>query len=582
MFTHTKQLKRIALGSSTLALALTAGTAMALAAQPASDRYQDRDQPRTQSQTERETQREREYNFQDRPDQQIIHLADSRELIGSELMNNLGEEIGNLDDFIVDRGSGKIIFAVVGSGDVLGMGGEQYVIPYNDLRYMAASQSFTANMTEEQVQRQSEFLPDNWNLQETGWMDNIQGWFTDDDEREREDWNNRIHESAASPDREQKTVEGQITKISRETYGGDEHTVLTIRDENNRDMQVVLAPSWHVSGMEHSINEQTEANIEAVKYGNRWVAMSGEIGGEDIKLRDKDGKANWETKRTNGNRYFLLSEINGQDVELAGSTFGEVQNAVIEAPSGHVALVGIDPNDNILGIGDEISLVPWAAVNITRDLNVRLNANEEEFNRTMTMPEDLSTLTSPTSLAQAYNAFGEEMPKFSARDERRNGMTGDRPTGNDRQTRDNRQTRDDRQTRDTRDSDRDRQDDKAKKMNRQGEAWGHDSDMVQAFAKGPEVEIEGTYRGTRALNLQENAPAAHVIVIDTDEGRRNVILGPDWFVQRENIDLRNGDEIKLKGRTATYAGSEYIAAWNLERDDDSWKFWSDKRPAWTE
>ena len=52
-------------------------------------------------------------------------------LIGREVRNERGEEIGKIDDLIVGRD--KVLFAIIGVGGFLGIGEHLIAIPYNTL-----------------------------------------------------------------------------------------------------------------------------------------------------------------------------------------------------------------------------------------------------------------------------------------------------------------------------------------------------------------------------------------------------------------------------------------------------------------
>lgn len=51
-------------------------------------------------------------------------------LIGSEVMNNSGDTLGTLKEFVSDPNSDERQFAVVESGGVLGVGGKSYLVPW--------------------------------------------------------------------------------------------------------------------------------------------------------------------------------------------------------------------------------------------------------------------------------------------------------------------------------------------------------------------------------------------------------------------------------------------------------------------
>ncbi len=55
-------------------------------------------------------------------------------LIGTEIQNQQGEKIGEIDSVLVDVEKGKVGFVTVSGGGVLGVGEEQYIVPFNALQ----------------------------------------------------------------------------------------------------------------------------------------------------------------------------------------------------------------------------------------------------------------------------------------------------------------------------------------------------------------------------------------------------------------------------------------------------------------
>lgn len=538
MLRNIKQFKQTTLGSTALALALIAGAPAALAGP---DSHTDRHG--SHAATPDNSRDHARKSVRDRAqDTAILHFANSSTLIGSTLRNSsTSDELGSINNFIVDRGSGRIVFAIVTTGDILGLGGKQFAIPYNQLRYMPTSESYTARMTANQVERQTEFLPDNWaDLTQTSWMDSLTGWAKDVQSKTED----MIHDAVGDGDEQR--VEGRVTSVSRRDMNGQEYAVVTVRDDDDRDHEVVVGPTWYVMGLDTRMSKDDDIEITTVKCDNRWVALTAEVNGDEIALRDEKGHAHWEAAKHQPKRYFLLSDLTGRSIAMEGSTFGEVQTSVIEAPSGYVAMIGLDPNENIFGIADTISLVPWSALHVSSALEVSLIGSQNEVERSMQMPDDLSLLRTPTSVAQAYSAFDEEMPSFTPRDQERTSMR--------------------RQHRDA--------------MDRAGDAWGGESALTKAFADGDKVELQGVYRGLSSLEVEDGAPSATVLVLDTKDGRKNLILGPEWYVDRQDLDLSKGDQITVHGRTAKHNDRDWTAVWSIRRDNETWSFWDGDAPAW--
>ena len=482
-------------------------------------------------------------------DEQLLHYARSSELIGAELYNKAGDPIGTMSDYIVDRGSGQIVYGIVTTGDILGFGGKEIALGYDEVRYVPVGKSFNTMMTKQELTRRTEYLPENWDdLNQTSWMDKLGNWVDGDSKAKKSE--NAMREAARNG--EQAEVEGKITKVTRERVMGEEYVCATIRDESGTDRKVLIGPCWFINGADYAIHRDDEADLRVAKHGDKWIALRGELNGNNVDYRDKDGNGRWVSNRAEQPRYVLLSELTGDSIEMTGSTVGEIQTTIVEGGSGQIAFIGLDPNENIFGLGDEISLVPWQSLSMIDDSTYTLDSNEAELAKAMAMPENLDTLRLRETTDAAYKVFGQDTPDFSR---------AAKISSTDRQ--------------------RTKTDMNDRMADRTGDAWARDSKMVRAFTDGDSVKLEGKFMGMDSKRVVDGAPAATVLLIQTEDGTKTVIVGPEWFTKRQKIDLDTGDRIVVHARTTKMDSKTWHAAESIDHDGNQWVFWDDDTPMWT-
>lgn len=86
-------------------------------------------------------------------DQKSGHnLVSSSDVVGTEVYNRQGEHVGTIDHVVIDKVSGKVAYAVMGFGGVLGIGEEHYPLPWAALRYDVAQGGFVTDVTAQQLQ----------------------------------------------------------------------------------------------------------------------------------------------------------------------------------------------------------------------------------------------------------------------------------------------------------------------------------------------------------------------------------------------------------------------------------------------
>lgn len=537
---HTKKIKSNSFMATTaLGLTLVAGMPATVSAGPDSNNaYQQKThQPHTNEPR----------NAAADNSQEILHFARTGDLIGTELYNNTGDSIGTLTDFIVDRGNGRIVFGIVQSGDFLGIGGTEVALGYDEIRYVPVGKTYRTNMTKDELTRRTEYLPENWDdLSQTNWMDRIGNWVDGQDNAKKAEMTIRdaVHNG------ESQEIEGKVTRVSRESVMGEDYVCATIRDESGNERKVLVGPSWFISGADYAIHRNDKVQIQAVQHDMGWIAVDGDINGHDVSYRDDEGNGRWVSSRAQQPRYVLLSDLTGDSIEMNGSTVGEVQTVLVEAASGQLGFIGFDPNDNLFGLGDEISLVPWSSLSMINNSTLSLDSNEAELAQAVTMPDDLATLRNRETVTAAYKVFGQDAPKFphsaamSSTKNKRDAM-------------------------------------KEGQERRVGDAWARESSLVRAFADGKKVEIKGKFKGMSTKQIVDGAPAATIIMIETKDGTKSVIVGPEWYTNRQRIDLDNGDAIVVHARQAEYNGQQWHAASSIDRDGDSWVFWDNDTPMWS-
>ena len=72
----------------------------------------------------------------------------SSEYTGQRVFTSDGKEIGSVQDFVVDARSGQVLYALVGSGGVLGMGGQSRAVPMSALQRSNDAKGFSLPVEE--------------------------------------------------------------------------------------------------------------------------------------------------------------------------------------------------------------------------------------------------------------------------------------------------------------------------------------------------------------------------------------------------------------------------------------------------
>jgi sporulation protein YlmC with PRC-barrel domain len=93
------------------------------------------------------------------------NLIDSKRVEGTRVFDPTGKHIGAIKRLVLDKTSGRVVYTIAQFGGFLGMGGDEYTIPWNKLNYDTTLGGYVTNVTEEQLKGAPDYgrnPDDNW------------------------------------------------------------------------------------------------------------------------------------------------------------------------------------------------------------------------------------------------------------------------------------------------------------------------------------------------------------------------------------------------------------------------------------
>jgi hypothetical protein len=67
--------------------------------------------------------------------EETVRLIASNKVEGTPVFNGHGEQLGSIHNFMVDKYTGQVAYAVMASGGFLGLGGSHHPLPWRALKY---------------------------------------------------------------------------------------------------------------------------------------------------------------------------------------------------------------------------------------------------------------------------------------------------------------------------------------------------------------------------------------------------------------------------------------------------------------
>lgn len=83
-------------------------------------------------------------------------------LIGDKVTNAQNENLGKVEDLMVDLESGRVAYCVLSFGGFLGMGEKLFAVPWRALTLDAEEHAFVLNVTKERLKDAPGFDKDDW------------------------------------------------------------------------------------------------------------------------------------------------------------------------------------------------------------------------------------------------------------------------------------------------------------------------------------------------------------------------------------------------------------------------------------
>ena len=84
---------------------------------------------------------------------ETTRLIASNKVEGTAVYNHEGEKLGSIHNFMVDKRSGHVEYAVLTFGGLFGMGGEHYPIPWEVLTYDPGQGGYIVNLDKAMLEK---------------------------------------------------------------------------------------------------------------------------------------------------------------------------------------------------------------------------------------------------------------------------------------------------------------------------------------------------------------------------------------------------------------------------------------------
>jgi sporulation protein YlmC with PRC-barrel domain len=99
-------------------------------------------------------------------------------LTGENVVNAAGEDLGKIQDIMLDTPTGRVAYAVLSFGGFLGMGDKLFAIPWDQLSLDEENKRFVLNVNRAKLENAPGFDKDNWpDMADPSWGSRIYSYY---------------------------------------------------------------------------------------------------------------------------------------------------------------------------------------------------------------------------------------------------------------------------------------------------------------------------------------------------------------------------------------------------------------------
>jgi sporulation protein YlmC with PRC-barrel domain len=112
------------------------------------------------------------------PDKKYRRVLAASTLAGDSVRNAAGDDLGKLDELMIDIPSGRVAYAVLSFGGVLRMGNKLFAVPWSALKVDQDEKCFILNVDKTKLENAPGFDKDKWpDMADSTWGSEVSRYY---------------------------------------------------------------------------------------------------------------------------------------------------------------------------------------------------------------------------------------------------------------------------------------------------------------------------------------------------------------------------------------------------------------------
>ena len=103
-----------------------------------------------------------------------VNLLSAGTLKGTDVVNEAGENLGELEEIMLDLNNGRVAYAVLSFGGLMGLGDKFFAVPWQAFTLNQNREELILNVNKEVLENAPGFDKHNWpQVATSAWLDNV-------------------------------------------------------------------------------------------------------------------------------------------------------------------------------------------------------------------------------------------------------------------------------------------------------------------------------------------------------------------------------------------------------------------------
>ncbi|HTP05858.1 MAG TPA: DNA-binding protein [Nitrospirota bacterium] len=98
--------------------------------------------------------------------------------------------------------------------------------------------------------------------------------------------------------------------------------------------------------------------------------------------------------------------------------------------------------------------------------------------------------------------------------------------------------------------------------------WGMGSSYQRMYNPATVETVSGVVESVDKITPMKGMNSGIHLVLKTDKETIALHLGPEWYIERQDVKLEKGDKIEVKGSRITFDGKPAIIAAEIKKGDN--------------